>query len=230
MELEEIKARTTVVVPVKNEARTLAEVLHDASPYCSELLVVDGHSEDDSWALAVSAGAKCILDNGKGKGDALRCAISHISKDVVVFIDGDGSHDPRDIPSLVTPILNGQADHVTGSRLVGGSSELHGGFDEFLRLAGSSFITACINTRFRVRLSDSQNGFRAIRSEVLRQLKLQENTTTIEQEMIMKTLKLGFSMAEVPTHEYPRRFGCSNIRVGRVWPSYGLSLIKGLYF
>ena len=98
----------------------------------------------------------------------------------------------------------GSADHVVASRLRGGSSELHGGFDEFLRLAGSSFITACINWRFACQLSDSQNGFRAVRTSVLRQLDLRENTTTIEQEMTMKTLRHGWRMAEVPSHEHPR--------------------------
>ncbi len=91
----------------------------------------------------------------------------------------------------------------SASRLRGGSSELHGGFDEFLRLAGSSFITACINWRFNCQLSDSQNGFRAVRTSVLRQLDLRENTTTIEQEMTIKTLRQGWRMAEVPSHEHP---------------------------
>src|SRR6185503_7893558 len=128
---------------------------------------------------------------------------------ITVFLDADGSHDPEDIPLLVEPILSGRADHVTASRLRGGSSELHGGFDEFLRLSGSSFITACINRRFDCRLSDSQNGFRAIRTDVLKELDLREDVTTIEQEMIIKTLRRGLRMAEVPSHEHPRAHGCS---------------------
>ena len=123
---------------------------------------------------------------------------------VTVFVDADGSHDLCDIPRLIEPIRQGEADHVTASRLLGGSSELHGGFDEFFRLPGSSFITACINWRFGVRLSDSQNGFRAIRTCVLRELALRENHTTIEQEMIMRTLRLGYRIAEVPSHESAR--------------------------
>jgi dolichol-phosphate mannosyltransferase len=107
---------------------------------------------------------------------------------------------------------------------------LHGGFDEFFRLAGSSFITACINRRFNCRLSDSQNGFRAIRTSVLRQLDLQEDTTTIEQEMIIKTLRRGFRMVEVPSHEHQRTHGHSHIRVWRSAPRYGFSLIKYLFF
>ena len=168
-------------------------------------------------------------DGGIGKGEAIRRAIPHIRTPITVLLDADGSHDPEDIPLLVEPIVAGDADHVTASRLRGGSSELHGGFDEFLRLAGSSFITACINWRFRCRLSDSQNGFRAIRTSVLRELNLRENLTTIEQEMIIKTLRGGWRMAEVPSHEHPRAHGCSHINVWRTAPRYGFSLVKYLF-
>ena len=106
-----------------------------------------------------------LADGGRGKGEAMRRAIPHLRTPITVFLDADGSHDPEDIPLLVEPILADRADHVSASRLSGGSSELHGGFDEFFRLTGSSFITACINWRFGCRLSESQNGFRAIRTE-----------------------------------------------------------------
>src|SRR4029079_9860891 len=165
-----------------------------------------------------------------GKGYAIRQAIPHIRTPVTVFLDADGSHDPEDIPLLVAPILADEADHVAASRLRGGSSELHGGFDEFLRLAGSSFITACINWRFDCQLSDSQNGFRAVRTSVLRQLDLRENTTTIEQEMTIKTLRGGWRIAEGPSHENPRADGHADIPVWRDAPRYGYSLVKYLFF
>ena len=174
------------------------------------------------------AGGRVLVDSGRGKGAALRQAIPEIGTDLTVFIDADGSHDPADIPRLLEPLRTGHADHVGGSRLIGGSSELHGGFDEFARLAGSSFITACINWRFGVRLSDSQNGFRALRTSVLRRLDLRESTTTIEQEMVIKTLKLGYRVMEVPSHEYKRRHGQSHIRIWRVAPRYLYSLLKNL--
>ena len=79
-------------------------------------------------------------------------------------------------------------------------------------------------------MSESQNGFRAIRTRVLRQLDLREDITTIEQEMIIKTLRRGFRMAEVPSHEHPRRHGASHIRVWRSAPRYGCSLVKYLFF
>jgi dolichol-phosphate mannosyltransferase len=155
--------------------------------------------------------------------------MGYVTGDIVVFMDADGSHDPADIPKLVQPIVDNRADHVSGSRLMGGSSELHGGFDECFRLMGSSFITACINWKFGVRLSESQNGFRAIRTDVMKRLDLKENITTIEQEMIMKTLRKGFRMAEVPSHEKERTMGYSKISLRKVWFRYVYSLFKYLF-
>jgi dolichol-phosphate hexosyltransferase len=219
----------TVVIPTLNEALTVADIIKRSAAYSSDILVVDGHSTDDTAAIARSLGTKVIFDHRKGKGEAIRTAIEYLTREITVFIDADGSHDPDDIPALVHPILEGRADHVSGSRLIGGSSELHGGFDECFRLMGSSLITACINHRFNVKLSESQNGFRAIRTEVLRSLALEENITTIEQEMIIKTLKKGYRMGEIPTHEHKRKAGYSKIDVKKVAFRYVYSMIKYLY-
>jgi glycosyltransferase involved in cell wall biosynthesis len=220
----------SVVIPAKQEAGSLGSVIERTRCYASDIMVVVGRSTDGTETIAAREGARVLSDGGRGKGDAIRCAIPHIRTPVTVFLDADGSHDPEDIPLLVEPILSGEADHVTASRLRGGSSELHGGFDEFLRLAGSSFITACINWRFNCQLSDSQNGFRALRTSVLQQLNLRENTTTIEQEMTIKTLRQGWRLAEVPSHEHRRLHGASHIRVWRDAPRYGYSLVKYLFF
>lgn len=218
----------TVVICAKNEEMTIGEAIQSAIPFATRVLVVDGHSKDKTREIAEGLGATVVFDGKKGKGEAIRCSIPHIETGITVFMDADGSHDARDIPRLVAPILTGKADHVSGSRLLGGSSELHGGFDECFRLMGSSFITACINWRFKVRLSESQNGFRAIRTDVLRQLGLQENITTIEQEMIIKTIKKGFRMAEVPSHEHCRKAGESKIKVSKVAFRYVWSVVKYL--
>ena len=220
----------TAVIPAKNEERTIGEIVERVKRFAAEVIVVDGQSTDGTAAAAEKKGAFVVQDHGKGKGDAVRTAIPLITKKYVVFLDGDGSHDPADIPKLVTPLINNAADHVSGSRLLGGSSELHGGFDEFLRLMGSSFITAGIGWRFKVRLSESQNGFRALKTAVLKELDLRENITTIEQEMVIKTLKKGYRLIDVPAHEYMRRYGSSHIRIGRVWLRYLYSFVKYTFF
>ena len=220
----------TIVVPTLNEAETVADIIKGCKRYSSDIIVVDGHSRDDTAKIAEALGARVIFDHQKGKGEAIRTVIPHLKRDITVFIDADGSHCPDDIPALLKPILDNKADHVSGSRLTGGSSELHGGFDECFRLMGSSLITACINHRFRVLLSESQNGFRAIKTEVLRSLDLREDITTIEQEMIIKTLKKGYRMGEVPTHEHQRKAGYSKISLRKVAFRYVYSMIKYLYF
>ena len=218
----------TAVIAAKDEAATIAEVVVGCLAQAASVLVVDGRSSDGTAEIARAAGARVIADGGRGKGEAIRRALAEVTTELVVFVDADGSHDPADIPRLVEPLRLGAADHVSGSRLIGGSSELHGGFDELLRLAGSSFITACINRRFGVRLSESQNGFRAARVAMLRALDLRDDTTTIEQEMVIKTLRAGYRMAEVPAHEYRRRAGVSHIHVWRAAPRYLWSLGRHL--
>ena len=220
----------SAVIAARQEGPSIEGVIRRARRYVGEVIVPVGLSTDGTPEIAERSGARVIQDGRRGKGDAIRRAIPLIRTPVTVFLDADGSHDPEDIPLLVEPILAGEADHVSASRLRGGSSELHGGFDEFFRLAGSSFITACINWRFGCRLSDSQNGFRAIRTSVLRELDLREDSTTIEQEMIIKTLRRGYRMAEVPSHEHPRAHGTSHIRVWQSAPRYGYSLVRYLLF
>lgn len=220
--------KISVVIPAKNEAVTIGDIIERSKKYADELLVIDGHSTDATRAVAERLGARVILDDRKGKGAAIRLAIREVTGEVIVFIDADGSHDPDDIPRLVEPIARGVCEHVTGSRMTGGSDELHGDIGKFIRMWGSDVITLGINYRFNVRLTDSQNGFRAIRTDVARQIGLTENITTIEQEMIMKTLKRGYRIKEVPAHEYARKAGESKVKVPRVACRYVWVWLKNL--
>lgn len=213
-------AMISIIICARNEAANIGHVLRGARVHGDELLVVDGHSSDDTARIARAYGARVVEDHRRGKGDAIRVGIREARGEILVFIDADCSHDPDDIPLLVSPILAGQAEHVTGSRVLGGSEELHGSLGKFMRRLGSDIITMGINLRYGVRLSDSQNGLRAIRASVARRLDLRENITTIEQEMIIKTLAAGARIAEVPTREYARRSGKSCIDVKRVAARY----------
>ncbi|MFQ5963084.1 MAG: glycosyltransferase family 2 protein [Candidatus Scalinduaceae bacterium] len=220
----------SIVIPTKNEEKTIGEVINTVKSYGDEILVVDGHSTDLTREIAEEQGAKVVLDNGKGKGDGIRVAIEKVSGSIIVFIDADGSHDPQDIPKLLAPILEGNADLVMGSRMTGGSDELHGSIGEVARLLGSVIITLGINYRYGVRLTDYQNGFRAIKTSVARAIGLKEDITTIEQEMAIKCLKKGFAVTEVPTHEYKRKYGDSRINLRKVWYRYIYSWQKYMFF
>lgn len=221
--------KVSIVIPTKNEEKMIKDIIERCRPFGDEVLVVDGHSTDKTREIAHFSGARVVLDNKKGKGDGLRVAFKEAKGDIVVFIDADGSHDPKNIPAMIRPIENGQADLVVGSRMRGGSDELHGDIGKFIRIVGSDIITLSINYRFGVRLTDSQNGFRAIKREVGLSLRLKENIFTIEQEMIMKALKKRYKVAEIPSHEYRRKFGQSGIVVWKVAHRYIWCLIKNLF-
>ena len=217
------------VIFTKNEEGGIAEVIRLTRPFVDDVYVVDGHSKDRTREIAAAEGAKILLDNGKGKGDGIRTAIKKIDFDILVFIDADGSHDPQDIPKLIAPIKEGRADMVVGSRGRGGSDELHGDIQKLLRMIGSDIILIAINYRWKSRLTDSQNGFRAVRTEAARTLNLKEDITTIEQEMTMKFLKKGYRIDEIAAHEYARKHGQSKIRLSKVWFRYIWSAVKNLF-
>jgi len=221
--------QVTVVIPAKDEEGIIGDIIDSVRPYADELLVVDGRSRDRTREIAIARGARVIQDEGHGKGEAIRIAIRAATTGIVVFIDADGSHDPADIPKLVAPIKAGQADLVIGSRGKGGSDELHGTLPQLIRYLGSQIIMLTINYRWDVRLTDSQNGFRAIRKDVGEKLGLTSNLTTIEQEMLMKALKQGFRVSEVASHEYERRWGTSKVVVWRLWFPYVWSFLRNLF-
>jgi dolichol-phosphate mannosyltransferase len=220
--------KVTVVIATKNEAATIQDVIEGVRPHADEILVVDGHSTDDTRRLAMEVGARVELDRGRGKGDAVRTAIEKAKGDVLVFIDADGSHEPADIPRLVAPILRDEADLVIASRGRGGSDEAFGTISDFMRHTGGHIILLAINYRFGVRLTDCQNGFRAIRSDVARRLGLREDLATIEQEMLIRCLKGGHRVTDVPSHEYRRRFGETRLPLWKVSHRFVWSLLRNL--
>ena len=210
----------SLVVPCRNEAANLEILLPRLTGFARELIIVDGHSTDRTRELAMANGAVYVLDNGRGKGDGLRVGLARANEAVCVFMDADLSHDPADIPKLVKPILDGQADLVLGSRMRGGGDEFVATFFELVRLAGNMGLTWLINVRCGSRLSDSQNGFRAARTSLLRELKLTSDKHTVELEMTMRALRKGARVVEAATHEYPRRFGRSSLSVTRQGPLF----------
>ena len=208
------------VILAKNEAPTIDEAVRGAAAHSRRVLVMDGHSSDGTPDRARRAGAEVHADPGRGKGAAIRASLDLVSEPVIVFMDADGSHDPDDIPRLAAPILADAADLCVGSRFTGGSEELSITVGQLVRTIGNISMNIAINRRWGVELTDTLNGFRAARRDAVRSVGLREDIHTIEQEMVMKMLLGGYRVVNVPTHEYPRRYGDSHIRIWRQWPRF----------
>ena len=202
---------TSVIICTKNEAGGIESVIESVRPYADEIIVVDGHSTDDTAKISEAAGAKVFADNGKGKGDAYRVGIQRATKDIIVLIDADGSHDPGEIPVLIEPIKSGEADLVIGSRHRGGSDEWAGDFETWLRAIGSGFLSVVINARWGSNLTDVLNGFRALSRESAMKVRLRADDFDIEQHMIVQWMKYGYKVTETRSHEYCRKWGKSKL-------------------
>lgn len=212
--------RVAVVILARNEERTIGEAVRGAAPFAHEVVVMDGRSTDRTTAVATEAGARVEADPGRGKGSAIRQALAEVHADVLVFMDADGSHDPADVPRLALPVARRQADLCVGSRFAGGSDELSVSVGQLIRTIGNISMNIAINKRWRVELTDTLNGYRAVRREAALGVGLREDKHTIEQEVVMKMLCHGYHVINVATHEYPRKYGQSHIRIWREWPIF----------
>jgi dolichol-phosphate mannosyltransferase len=216
------------VIAARNEAMTVGAVVEGAASYVDKVYVLDGRSSDDTVARAQAAGAEVHFDPGLGKGAAIRASFAICKEDVLVFLDADGSHDPTDIPHLATPVCDDELDLCVGSRFMGGSDELSVTAGQLIRTIGNISMNIAINKRWSVELSDTLNGFRAVRREAVLSVGLVENRHTIEQEMVMKMLRHGYRVGNVAAHEYARKYGESHINIWKEWPIFVWNVASNL--
>lgn len=209
--------KASVIIPTKNEEEGIERIIKAVRAFADEVLVVDGHSTDKTRRKAKKCGAKVILDGGRGKGDGIRSGIKKARGDIIVFIDADGSHEAKDIPKLIKPIERGEADLVIASRAKGGSDEIMMNFDGLIRQVGSELVAILVNWRWQANLTDIQNGFRAIKRETAITLNLESDGFEIEEEMVLKCLKKGKKILEIPSHEYQRQWGVSKLSTIQAW-------------
>jgi glycosyltransferase involved in cell wall biosynthesis len=191
------------IIPTLNECDTVVEVIRKAQQFTSHIVVVDGHSHDDTCERAKQAGADIIYQEGKGKGWALRTAFNHVKSDIYVTIDGDATYDARELDNLIQPIIDGRADMVVGSRLKGC---MEPGSISRVNKIGNNLFNFLINYIFNGEISDSQSGFRAITDHAMRQLNLTSRDFEVETEITIKALKAGLRIKEIPI-SYSRRRG-----------------------
>ena len=220
----------TLIIPTKNEELTIGEVLDETLKVVpkEKILIVDGNSKDKTKSIILSKNIKIVEEEGIGKGSALRSASKFVKSKYLIFMDADGSHDPKDIPKMLLLLEKSNADMVVGSRMLGGSDELHGTLLNFAKNIGSGLIKLAINYRFKVNLTDSENGFRAIKTDVFKNLDLKSTDFDIEQEMVLKCLKKDYKILEIPSHEYERKAGNSKLSLFRIGYKFIWRLIINL--
>jgi glycosyltransferase involved in cell wall biosynthesis len=220
----------SVVIPTHNEAQSIGRVLADLpADIVTEVLVVDSNSTDGTPEIARKMGAR-VIGERRGYGRACLTGLAAASSpDIVVFLDGDYSDRPAELPILLAPITDGRADITLGSRLgkqsIDGALPWHAAF-------GNRLAASLITLMYGLRISDL-GPFRAGRADVLRRLALEETTYGWAVEMILKGALEGFRIVEVPVSYYPR-IGKSKISgtlrgtVGAAW--FILSRIVRYYF
>ena len=223
--------RVSVVIPTHNQAQAIGRVLIDIpSDLVTEIIVVDSNSNDGTPEIAAKMGALVIQEPRRGYGRACLTGLAGAnSPDIVVFLDGDYSDRPSELPVLLAPIIEGRADITLGSRLQKQSSS---GALPWHQVFGNRVAAALIRLFYGLEISDL-GPFRAGRVDVLHQLALQETTYGWAVEMILKGALRGFRVVEVPVSYYPR-IGKSKIggtlkgTVGASW--FILSLIVRYYY
>lgn len=196
--------KTSLVILNKNDAEGL-KVIYPLIPleYINEILVVDGKSVDDSVQFCINNGIKVVKQDKLGRGEAFRIAAKEISGDYCIFLSSDGNEDPRDIPKFIK-LLNEGNDLVIASRLARGGKNKDDGRIIPFRKWMLQLFTFVVDIRWKAKLTDSWNGYRAFRTEKLRSLPTSTDGHVIELEQTIKALKLGYKVVEFPTVEGDR--------------------------
>jgi glycosyltransferase involved in cell wall biosynthesis len=221
--------KIAVVIPTLNEARAINDVV-SAVPQdrVQEVFVVDNGSTDDTAEQAASAGARVIHEPRRGYGSAcLAGAVAARHSDIIVFLDGDRSDDPRQLNTVVAPLLQNQADLAIGSRLGGviekGAMPLHGRW-------GNRLIVLLLRLLYGIRITDI-GSFRAIKTDALFDLKMEQMTYGWPVEMVVKAARNGLRIQSVPIN-YRRRIGISKVTgtvKGTILATYYMFLVPLKY-
>ena len=204
------RARISVVIPAKDEARNLPWVLGRMPDLVDEIVLVDGLSRDDTVAIArmVRPDVVVVHEERRGKGVAVRAGFAVATGDFIVMLDADGSMDPQEIGRFVAPLTDGY-DFVKGSRFLagGGTTDM-----TLLRKTGNAALMLATNILYRTRFSDLCYGYVAFRRHILPQLALTADGFEIEMQLIARAVRTSQRIHEVPSFESPRMHGKSNLR------------------
>jgi len=199
----------TVIIPALNEAGNIRQLVEDVcATALVEVIVVDNGSTDSTAQEALDAGAKVVSEPRRGYGYACAAGVAEArSADVLIFLDGDHSFAPSDLPSLLAPINEGRADMVLGSRALG---YIEPGAMLLQQRFGNWLAAGLMNILYDLSITDL-GPYRAIRRQLLSELNMQEMTYGWPTEMIIKSARRGARIVEVPVSYRNRRFGQSKV-------------------
>jgi glycosyltransferase involved in cell wall biosynthesis len=200
----------SAVIPCLNEAAAISTVVRGViGAGVRDVIVVDNGSDDGTGARAAEAGARVVREPRRGYGRACRAGVAAVppGTSVVLFLDGDGSDDPRDIPAIVGPVAAGTHDFVIGSRTRGEREP--GSLNAAQRLAGR-LAGAAMRVLYGVRYSD-MCPLRAVRADALAALGMREETYGWNLEMQMRAAQAGLRILEIPVRHRHRRGGTSKV-------------------
>lgn len=200
--------KLSVIIPVYNEKRTIAEILRRVQevPFPKEIIVVDDRSTDGTaeWLKDLKEAGVSVLyhERNRGKGAAIRTGLEKVTGDIVLIQDADLEYSPKEYPGLIQPILDGHADVVYGSRFLGGPHRVL----FFWHYAANISLTLLANMLYNINLSDMGTCYKVFRTEVLRGLKLRSDRFGFEAEVTAKICKRRFRTYEVPISYYGRSY------------------------
>lgn len=189
------KEDVCILIPTLNESKTIEVIVKDfKSMGFSDILVIDGHSTDDTVRKAGNAGARVVVQSGTGKGQAVSQAFQLITSKYVVMIDGDGTYLPGEVDKILAPVITGQADHVIGNRL---ANFQKGAFTR-LNFFGNRILNKIFGFAYGIWLDDILSGYRAFNNNAIKQIELNRTGFEVETEITVESVKKDLKIIEVP--------------------------------
>ena len=209
----------SIIISAKKEYLNILKIIPKLKKYSKDIILIDGNSNDGTKEFCKKQKIRFYLDNGKGKGAAQRLGASKAKKKNIIFVDGDGAHDLKDIPKI--NYLLKKFDLIICSRQTGGSYDLdfYKGFSSVIRASGVIFLVVMLNKLYKKNFTDVLYSLKGISKKKFLNLKTTSNGFAIELDILISSIVKKIKIYELPSREYSRKYGKSK-----------LSTIVGVYF